>query len=111
MSRMLCKHFLWAALVACLGRVTALPTRAEEVKKTAEKKPDGDPLVEYHQELALGLIYYGRTTKTPEALVTAAFILHSNPLETPKDAKDEAATPKSLLDEARAMRPNDKVLS
>ena len=111
MNRILCKHFLWSALVACLGLMAVPSARAEEVKKAEEKKP-GEAAAKTitPQEMAFGLVHFGRDTKSPESLIAAALILHANPIETPKGEKIEVPTPRELLDEARALRPNDKAL-
>jgi len=62
---------------------------------------------------AYSLIDYGRTTKSPLALISAAQILHSTPTKPIKDLdpkfaetlgkEAEADTPQGLLDEARKM--------
>jgi len=112
MNRMLSKNFLCGALMACLAVAAILPIHADEVKKDKEQEAE-DAFVQVMSNLQLadGLIYYGRANKTPEALVTAALILHRNPTETVKGEKDYSPTPKALLEEARAMRKDDKSLS
>jgi hypothetical protein len=70
-------------------------------------------------QLALGLVHYARAHKTPEGLVTAALILHRTPtqplkmkVEGGKEGASEAGlAPEALLEEARAMRKDDKALA
>jgi len=65
--------------------------------------------------MAHDLIAYGRRTKTPEALITAALILHRNPSEQAKDQpageRPAALSPADLLAEAKKLRADDKALA
>lgn len=70
------------------------------------------------RNLAYELIEYGRESKTPEALITAALILHRNPVaKFEKVEKEEGVEevkepdPKELLQEAQSIRPKDKALA
>jgi hypothetical protein len=121
------KRILWAALAAAvaLGLMTAAAPADD--KKPAEKPaaegaaPQPSPPLRALNglELAFGLVHYARAHKTPEGLVTAALILHRTPTQ-PLQAKVEGAkeapaesglAPKALLEEARAMRKDDKALA
>jgi hypothetical protein len=91
------------------------------VSRAADKDADA-PLVmsESGQAVAdLGLAYdlieYGRKTKTPEALITAALILHRTPVEKSSEPSGGEASaipaPAELLAEAKKLRPDDKALA
>jgi len=113
MNRVRGNHFLRGVLLAALGlaAVIAVPVEAAEEKPVVDEV--GQTLS--NLDLADGLINYGRSTKTPEALVTAALILHRNPTEPIKiegeEKPDTSLSPKALLEEARAMRKDDKALA
>ena len=114
----LLRRTLPAALAAGL---LAIPTvRAEEPKKDAEKKDSLSAIeaIETAQKLAV----FGRTTKTPEALATAALMIAKtsiDPDDLPTDKQDgtevvkydQEADIKGLLAEASKMAPENKAVA
>jgi len=113
---------LFAPAVLALALGGGAPTRADDKKAEAEKKVDptaavAAPTPEISSVLlADQLVNYGRESKLPEALVTAALILYKNPVEavTTLDKDTVPATPTTpagLLAEAKKMRPDDKALA
>ncbi len=118
-------RLLWISLVVVLT-AWAVPVTAEDKKETNTQPADAGkatvtPEAEAVQRLSLahGLIHYGRKSKVPEALITAARILadtstvdlkekpehEKNPKgEKPAKPKPEVDnSPKALLEEAKAM--------
>jgi hypothetical protein len=127
MTRRLYGLGLLLACALCLG--AGQPSPAADEKKAEEPKVDqaGEDVI--HIGLAYSLAEYGRKNKSPESLVTAARILRkikTTPItekptdEGPKGEKaDEVkagaevsllAESDKLLDEARKMAPDDKLI-
>jgi hypothetical protein len=95
------------ALVGWLGALAGQAAAEDAVPKFTESAQAVSDLGMAHE-----LIEYGRRTKTPEALITAALILHRTPAEKAADAQlDESNAPAALLAEARKLRPTDKTLA
>jgi hypothetical protein len=111
----------WALclMLGALVAVQGLAMSDDRPAKTADKveKPNEQAVEELGQiDLAHGLIEYGRTHKSPEALVVAARMLAKFPLGQKKaNGKDttkeeQAEGSEKLLDEAAKMRSADKLM-
>src|SRR4051794_26176852 len=98
---------VWASLACLCLAVTSAPAQEKDQTPAA---PSASELLVKRVALAYDLIEIGREQKMPEALVTAALLLHKNPtepLEVKGGEKAGAESPAQLLKEAKAMRPKD----
>ena len=137
MNRMLCKHFLWSALAACLGLGILLPSvnaekkedkkakPTEEVKAAEEGAKSVEAIATAHRLIAFGLAGDENEQDAvkltrAEALVLGARILKQNPLETLNDVPEGAAKADpvdaekeidGLLKAAKALSKGDKTLA
>ncbi|MBM4000110.1 MAG: hypothetical protein FJ297_11335 [Planctomycetes bacterium] len=98
---------LFAASLVMMGAVVAIAGRADD-KAVPELSESAQAVADLG--MAQDLIAYGRRTKSPEALLMAALILHRTPSEKVGDAAD-TETPAALIEEARKARADDKTLA
>lgn len=110
------KHILpLSAICLCsMSSLAFVDSRGDQEGTTGEVEEAEDS----EMAMAYKLAHYGRTTKTPEALVTAAIIVARNPAVAIKSENEfEPGEPdahikeaEELLNEAEAMLPDDRLI-
>lgn len=107
-----------AACLALVGGWLGMSAFADEAKKGGAGDDDAEVSEGARAVAAIGLahdlIEYGRKHKLPEALITAARILHATPADADKgdsEGAEKALDPINVLTEARTLvRPKDEAV-